>query len=147
MFKSGEKTALHAEFKLSINVYLSELEISPIRSLADAIDFNNKHSAEERIAEYGQDIFLAAQKTNGMGIVEKKILKRLAEYSANGLEKLMRENKLDGFVTPNSLAASILSIGGYPGIVVPAGYTNHGVPLGICFGGSKGFEPKLIEIA
>lgn len=45
-FQSGEESALLAEFKLSLNAYLSELEISPVRSLADIITFNNEHKTE-----------------------------------------------------------------------------------------------------
>ncbi|KAI8025810.1 putative amidase [Camellia lanceoleosa] len=41
----------------------------------------------------------------------------------------------------------VLAIGGYPGINVPAGYDEDGTPYGICFGGLRGSEPKLIEIA
>lgn len=59
----------------------------------------------------------------------------------------MREKQLDAIVTPDSNVASILAIGGYPGISVPAGYNETGAPFGICFGGLKGFEPRLIEIA
>jgi hypothetical protein len=40
---SGENTALIAEFKIALNAYLSELVSSPIRSLADAIAFNEKN--------------------------------------------------------------------------------------------------------
>ena len=41
---SGEWTAVLAEFKISINVYLKQLVASPIRSLSDAIEFNRKNS-------------------------------------------------------------------------------------------------------
>lgn len=40
---SGEDIALSVEFKISLNAYLKELVASPVRSLADAIAFNNKH--------------------------------------------------------------------------------------------------------
>jgi hypothetical protein len=40
---SSEITAFLAEFKISLNAYLSELVSSPIRSLADAIAFNKKN--------------------------------------------------------------------------------------------------------
>jgi len=59
---------------------------------------------------------------------------------------LMKINKLDAVVTPFSFFSSILAIGGYLGVIVPAGY-EKGQPFGICFGGLKGSEPKLIEIA
>ena len=50
-------------------------------------------------------------------------------------------------MTPGSDISYVLAIGGFPGISVPAGYDNKGIPFGICFGGLKGYEPKLIEIA
>jgi hypothetical protein len=43
----------------------------------------------------------------------------------------------------NTDASSVLSTGGYPAIVVE----KQGVPFGSCFGGLKGYEPRLIEIA
>jgi amidase len=71
----------------------------------------------------------------------------MAKLSSKGIEALMREQQLDAIVTPDSTVSPILAIGGYPGIIVPAGYNETGVPFGICFGGLKGSEPKLIEIA
>lgn len=59
----------------------------------------------------------------------------------------MKENKLDAIVTPGISAVSFLSAEGYPGINVPAGYDGDGTPYGITFGGLKGGETKLIEIA
>lgn len=44
--QSGEAVALLAEFKLALNSYLSDLSSSPVKSLADVIEFNNQHSAE-----------------------------------------------------------------------------------------------------
>jgi amidase len=102
---------------------------------------------QEMIKEFGQDIFLAAQATNGIGNKEKAALLNLAKLSRDGFEKVVRENRLDALVTPGADAAPVLAIGGFPGINVPAGYDNKGVPFGITFGGLKGSEPKLIEIA
>ena len=99
------------------------------------------------IKEFGQDIFLAAQATNGIGEKEKAAVYNLARLSREGFEKLLWDNKLDALVTPGSVVAPVLAIGGFPGISVPAGYDKKGVPFGITFGGLKGSEPKLIEIA
>ncbi|KAK2665535.1 hypothetical protein Ddye_004109 [Dipteronia dyeriana] len=71
----------------------------------------------------------------------------MEKLSRDGIEKLMTENKLDAMVTPGTHSISVLAIGGYPGITVPAGYDSYGMPFGICFGGLKGTEPKLIEVA
>ncbi|KAK8935141.1 Fatty acid amide hydrolase [Platanthera zijinensis] len=145
--ESGEDVAMLAEFKLSVNAYLSELVISPVRSLAEVIAFNNEHKIQEMIEEYGQQRFLDAEKMNGIGRIERAAIKKLGELSENGLEKLMKEKKLDAVVTPNYSCISFLAINGYPGISVPAGYGKSGVPFGICFGGLKGSEPTLIEIS
>ncbi|PWA55159.1 amidase family protein [Artemisia annua] len=144
---NGEDIAMSAEFKIALNAYLKDLVASPLRSLADVIAFNNKYAKLEKIKEYPQDIFLAAEMTNGIGVLEKEALKNLTKASKYGFEKLMRENKLDALVTPYANGSSVLAIGGYPGINVPAGYDKYGGPYGITFGGLKGSEPTLIEIA
>ncbi|KAG9442591.1 hypothetical protein H6P81_018445 [Aristolochia fimbriata] len=149
---SGEGPAVLAELKLSLNSYLSELLRSPVRSLADVILFNNRHSDQEKTQEYGQDIFLAAQRTKGIGAAERHAQDNMVRLSKQGIEKLMAERNLDAvvapaFVTAESRIYTVLAIGGYPGISVPAGYRVNGVPFGICFGGLRGSEPKLIEIA
>ncbi|KAF8680826.1 hypothetical protein HU200_045523 [Digitaria exilis] len=147
VLNNGEQIALPAEFKLSLDAYLSDLSYSPVRSLADIIAFNNAHPIEERLKEFGQLIFLVAETTTGIGGPERTAILELKKLSAYGLEKLMKDQKLDAIVTPNDSASSVLAIGGMPGITVPAGYGKLGVPFGICFGGLKGYEPRLIEIA
>ncbi|RLM86951.1 hypothetical protein C2845_PM04G24460 [Panicum miliaceum] len=142
-----ETLLMKAEFKLSLNAYLSDLLRSPVRSLADVIAFNNAHPVEERLKDFGQPDLIAAEETSGIGAKERAAIRRLDEISTDGLEKLMREHRLDAIVAPNSDAASVLAVGGYPGIAVPAGYDTEGVPFAICFGGLRGYEPRLIEMA
>ncbi|XP_020527439.1 putative amidase C869.01 [Amborella trichopoda] len=147
--ESGEGLALLYEFKKALNAYLSELLVSPVRTLSDVIAFNIKHSKEEKLKEYGQDIFILAESLNRSNSSQvKRAISNLKELSRNGIEKVMREKKLDAILAPaNTPVYTILAIGGYPGITVPAGYDEEGVPFGICFGGLRGSEPKLIEIA
>ncbi|XP_024993502.1 probable amidase At4g34880 isoform X2 [Cynara cardunculus var. scolymus] len=142
-----ETLVLIAEFKIALNAYLKELVASPVRSLADVIAFNKKFADLEKIKEYPQDFFLAAESTNGIGKLEKEALMNLTRASKHGFEKLMKKNKLDALVTPYANGSMILAVGGYPGISVPGGYDKNGAPYGICFGGLKGSEPTLIEIA
>ncbi|XP_017970646.1 PREDICTED: putative amidase C869.01 isoform X2 [Theobroma cacao] len=129
--RSGELMLMLAEFKSSINEYLKELAISP-----------------EKLQEYGQHTFIESEKTSGIGEKETKAVEYLEKLSQDGFEKLMTDYKLDALVAPGiSLSMTVLAIGGYPGITVPAGYHSNGMPSGICFGGLKGTEPKLIELA
>ncbi|KAI8027289.1 putative amidase [Camellia lanceoleosa] len=113
----------------------------------DRYDAWQQEKLQEKTGEYGQDDFLESEKTNGIGEVEKKALLILTVASKYGFERLMRKYKLDALVTPLSKGSRVLAIGGYPGIDVPAGYNEGGTPYGICFGGLRGSEPKLIEIA
>ncbi|KAJ4778707.1 Glutamyl-tRNA(Gln) amidotransferase subunit A [Rhynchospora pubera] len=145
--QSGEELATVAEFKVALNNYLSQLTSSPVRSLSDVISFNEKHKKEEKIQEYGQLIFLASESTNGINSKVRNVISNMARLSSKGIETLMKEKQLDAIVTPDATVSSILGIGGYPGISVPAGYDKKGVPFGITFGGLKGYEPRLIEIA
>ena len=98
------------------------------------------------IANYEQDLFIKAKATNGIGNAEKVRLSNLAKLTREGFVKLMTKNKLDAIVTPGKLFSRVLATGGFPGVIVPAGYNSDGEALGLCFGGLEGSEPKLIEI-
>uniref|UniRef100_J3LVT0 Amidase domain-containing protein n=1 Tax=Oryza brachyantha TaxID=4533 RepID=J3LVT0_ORYBR len=144
---SNEHTAMLAEFKQSLNAYLSDLLYSPVGSLADIIAFNKAHPVEERLKDFGRPYFIEAENTNGIGPVAKAAIQLLNKLSDDGLEELMKKNQLDAIVTPNNDGRVFFAIGGMPAITVPAGYDDQGVPFGICFGGLKGYEPRLIEMA
>lgn len=103
--------------------------------------------SQEMLQQFGQLIFLVSQNTTGIGFVEKAAIRQLDDLTANGVEKVMKEHRLDAIVAPDSSSATILAINGLPGIAVPAGYDEEGAPFGITFGGLKGYEPRLIEIA
>ncbi|KAG6779625.1 hypothetical protein POTOM_016018 [Populus tomentosa] len=147
LYASGKVLVMLAEFKLTIKQYLEELIKSPVRSLADIIAFNNNNPDLESMSKYGQELLLAAEMTNGLGEEEMKAVKLMEQLSEEGFEKMMKENGLDAMLTLGVDVSTVLAIGGYPALTVPAGYDSKGKPFGICFGGLKGMEPKLIEVA
>ncbi|KAF9617377.1 hypothetical protein IFM89_036298 [Coptis chinensis] len=142
-----EALALKYEFKRDLGVYLSNLLKSPIKSLADAIAFNIANPDKEMTNKYNQSKFIDSEETKLPCSEYTAALCELTKLSEEGFHKFMRDNSLDAMVVPEFLGASILANGGYPGIIVPAGFNEKGVPFGILFGGLKGSEPKLIEIA
>jgi len=147
-YVKDEDTILLYDFKHDLNIYLSELLESPVHTLADIIAFNELHPQEENILEYKQDLFLKAQKTSNFDAkAYTKALKRVQSITENGIDQVLKDYKLDALVTPGNNINGILAIAGYPGIIVPAGYNELGVPFGICFGGGRGSEPTLIEIS
>ncbi|CAN1771188.1 Probable amidase At4g34880 [Linum perenne] len=105
-----------------------------------------KKGAIEKTKEYGQDLLETSEGLNGSKDELKAVLLNLKRLSEIGIEKVMKEQKLDALVSGEVSLRTVLAIGGYPGITVPAGYDGKGVPFGIFFGGLKGSEPKLIEI-
>ncbi|KAF3671362.1 putative amidase-like [Capsicum annuum] len=143
---NAQDIALFAEFKMDLNAYLKKLVHTQVRSLADVIAFN-KISASEKFKEYGQGIMMAAEKTNAIGKLEREALRNITKVCKYKFEKMIKVNKLDALMSPGADIASLLAVEGYPGINVPAGYDKSGVPVGISFGGLKGSEPTLIEIA
>lgn len=88
-----------------------------------------------------------ASEMTKFGEAQIEAIKKMEQLSKEGFEKTMKKKRLDGLVTLGFRASAMLDIGGYPAITVPAGYEESGMPFGICFGGLKGSEPKLIEIA
>ncbi|RZC90126.1 hypothetical protein C5167_044759 [Papaver somniferum] len=145
---SGQTLVEKFELKVALNDYLEELVSSPVRSLADVIAFNYKYTSLEKTRMYGQEFFIASQKTSGkIGAAEIKVLEKVQRLDEYGFVSLMIKNNLDAVVTPGSRFSTVLSIGGHPGISVPAGYQPNGMPIGITFGGLRGSEPKLIEIS
>ncbi|PON55085.1 Amidase [Parasponia andersonii] len=147
-YQSGEALALITEFKVEIKKYLGELVNSPVRSLSDIIAFNSDNSDLEMTNKYGQEEFILSEMTSGIGEDALNAIKGMKKLSEDGFDKLMKENELDAVVTLGWAASTMLAIGGYPAISVPAGFeSSNEMPFGICFGGLKGTEPKLIEIA
>jgi amidase len=80
----------------------------------------------------------------------------------NGIDKIMKENRLDALIAPTGSPAwktdllngdhfiggssSLAAISGYPAITVPMGFIGE-MPVGISFFGRAWSEPLLIEIA
>ncbi|CAN1307607.1 Probable amidase At4g34880 [Linum perenne] len=148
-FRSGEVAVMMAEFKVAVNRYLEDLVESPVRSLAEIVAFNVDNSKlvclSERMEEFGQELLVAAEMTNGIGKNETEAIRLMDELSREGFEAVMKQHELDAMVTIGSDVSSVLAIGGYPAISVPAGYDEQGKPFGIVFGGLKGTESSLIE--
>jgi hypothetical protein len=58
VLRNGEQIALPAEFKLSLNSYLSDLSYTPVRSLAEIIAFNTAHPIEVWFLETFNFLFI-----------------------------------------------------------------------------------------
>ena len=66
---------------------------------------------------------------------------------ADGIDQVMKRERLDALVFPGWSGAAIGAKAGYPSVIVPAGYTAEGTPIGLTFLGRAWSEPTLLRLA
>ena len=155
---------LSYEFKDGLNKYLATTQPGvKIRTLADAIAFNDRNRARE-MPWFGQEIFLQSQ---ARGPLTDKTytdaLEKCRQLSrAQGIDAALKKNNLQALIAPaggpawltdlvtgdhdTGGSSSPAAVAGYPNIAVPAGFV-HGLPVGISFFGAAWSEPVLIKFA
>ena len=163
-YGQSEYDVLLYEFKADMASYLAEFAPNlPIKSLADIMAFNERN--RDRVMPYFAQEHMARAAAKG-GLDSKEYLDALAnnlKFSREeGIDKALRDNKLDALVAPSGSPAwltdfirgdnsgggfsSPAAVAGYPHITVPAGNV-RGLPCGISFVGTAWSEPKLIAMA
>jgi len=136
------------EFKRDLNRYLASLgETSPVRSIRDLIRFNEARPQE--MLRFGQILLLAAQSTNGprSETYRHSRAEDLRLSRADGIDRVMASERLDVLVFPGWSGAAIGAKAGYPSVIVPAGYTAEGAPIGLTFLGRAWSEATLLRVA
>jgi amidase len=163
-FTAAQGDVLSFEFKDGLNRYLAEPgRVTPMKTLADLIAFNDAHRAEE-MPFFAQEIFLASQArgplTDKAYVEARTTCLQLAR--TEGIDAAMDENKLDALVyftkgtaTLTDLvngeggsggSSSLAAVAGYPSVTVPAAQF-YGLPVGLSFVGRAWSEPKLLALA
>ena len=163
-FDDSELEVLMYELKADLNAYLAQLgPAAPVHTLAEVIQFNEKHKDKE-MPYFGQDVFIKAEAKGPL--TEKGYLDALAKNHrlarSEGVDAVMNKFQLDAIVAPTAGPACLTdllngdhftggssnaaAVAGYPNINVPAGFLD-GMPVGISFFGRAWSEPKLIKIA
>ena len=163
-FDDAEMTVLLYELKADLNAYLASLgPQAPVRSLKEAIEFNERNRDKE-MPYFGQEIFLQAQEKGPL--TDKAYLDALERCRRlsrdEGLDAVMDRHQLEALVAPSGGPAdrtdllygdrdaggssSPAAVAGYPNITVPAGYV-FGLPVGISFFGRAYSEPTLLRLA
>jgi amidase len=162
-FDESELTVLLYELKADLASYLAKRAGSPVKSLKDVIEFNERNRGRE-MPYFGQDIFIKSEQKGPLNT--KEYLDALAlnhQLSrAEGIDLVMDKFKLDALFAPTGGPAwltdlingdhvaggssSAAAVAGYPNINVTAGYL-WGLPVGISFFGRAWSEPTLLKIA
>jgi amidase len=159
----NETTVLLFDFKHDLNTYLATRTGVPVRTLADAIEFNRSHAAEE-LAWFGQERFEQAEATTDLS--DPRYVEALTQGRSlareQGIDAVLAEHRLDALVAPTGGPAWVIDLvdgdrfstgsstapaqAGYPIVTVPAGFS-HGLPVGISFIGRAWSERTLIRLA
>lgn len=161
---TNEFKVLLMEFKTGLADYLKS---SPaplqVRTLADVIAFNKANAGME-LALFGQDTFEKAEATKGTADpAYKKARARSFELAGpQGIDRLLKENKLDALVGPTMPpawkidavngdqisgggAGSLAAVAGYPHLTVPMGLVK-GLPVGLSFIGPKWSDALMLSL-
>ena len=158
----AEGIVLDTEFKADLNAYLAAAPAAvKTRTLAGLIAFNA--ASPDEMALFGQDTFLAAQKTDGLD--DRDYQKALADSrrlaGPEGIDKLLADHELDALVAPTTGTAwridlingdhspssfsTFPAVAGYPHLTVPMGLVK-GMPVGLSFIGTAGADDKVLAL-
>ena len=157
-----EFAVLMTELKADLNAYLATTPPTvKTRTLAEVIAFNKATPRE--LALFDQDLFEQAQRTKGLttAAYRKARATSLRLAGAEGIDKLMTDNKLDALIAPGDGpgsridvvtgdhfvggVSSLPAIAGYPHLTVPMGYVD-GLPIGLNFVGRAWSEDHLLAL-
>jgi amidase len=150
--------------KRDFNSWLASLgPTAPLKTLTELREWNLKHVKAGAI-KFGQsridisdEMDLDADRARNEADVKKDILLS----RTNGIDAVLKANRLDAILTPGGNGADLAARAGYPIIVVPFGMVPNAppqqpfqenfhalpAPFGVGFTGAACSEPRLFEIA
>jgi amidase len=141
----AEFMVMTTEFKAGLNAYLATRTGVPVRSLAEAIAFNEAHAGQE-LKVFGQEVFVTAQERGPLTEPGyREALEKSQGRSRAGLDAVMTEHRLDALVS-TGCEWSPAARAGRPVISVPAGF-DRGRPVHLLFTGRAYSEPLLLRLA
>jgi amidase len=161
--EAAELTVLLTELKVGMNDYLATTPLQVrSRTLADVIAFNRQTPRE--LSLFGQRLFERAQATGGLQSRDYRDARALSLRlaGAQGIDKLLRDNRLDALVGPTMPASwpidavhgdqisgggggNYAAIAGYPHLTVPMGLV-RGLPVGLSFIGPKWSDAMILSL-
>jgi len=152
--------------KRDFNAWLASLgSAAPFKTLTDLRFFNiaNVNQQPRGAIKYGQSLLDISDE---MDLVADKAkydadrAKDIALSGPEGIDAVMKAERLDAILFPGPGGASISAKPGYPTVIVPfgripnaptpafpAGFNAQQTPYGVSFAGGACSEPRLIELA
>jgi amidase len=149
--------------KRDFNAWLASLgTAAPVRTLSELRAWNTAHERAGTL-RYGQaqlDISDEMDLEADRARYQRDREKDLTLSRRDGIDAVMRGQKLDALLFPSNFGAAVAAKAGYPTIIVPFGtlpntpvpalpdgFNARPAPFGVSFTGMACSEPKLIELA
>ncbi|HEY4588999.1 MAG TPA: amidase [Thermoanaerobaculia bacterium] len=159
----AEIIVLIYDFKRDLNAYLATRTGVPVHNMADVIQFNKDHAAQE-MWYFGQEFFeLAQQEIFSQQDYTDAIERGHRLAGAEGIDAALASNNVVALVAPSGNPAWPIdyvngdhftgsstypsAVAGYPIVNVPMGFVFDLLPVGISFLGTAWSEPTLIKLA
>ncbi|KAG9249759.1 amidase signature domain-containing protein [Emericellopsis atlantica] len=160
----SEYTYIKVDFYRNVETYLSEVNNTNVKNLADIVQYNEDFDGSEGGFPYadgkgipafasGQDGFLASLATNGeRNETYWQALNFCQTSCRQGIDDALSYNgkQLSGLLVPPQVAQApqIAAQAGYPVITIPGGYSaDSGMPFGLGIMQTAWAEDKLVKWA
>ncbi|MEM9103145.1 MAG: amidase [Pseudomonadota bacterium] len=164
-FYQDSYDVLLSEFKPSLNQYFKMLPNAYNQLTLEKVIAYNQKNATKEMPYFGQDIFIAAEKSLGMNHTDYQLkLKKIKQATqVDGLDKLILEHDIDALIAvtvgpawkidhvygdryPGGVS-TYSAVSGYKHITLPLGKIK-GLPVGLSIiGGKETQDSWLLEIA
>ena len=159
----AEIIVLIYDFKRDLNAYLATRTGVPVHNMADVIQFDKDHAAQE-MWYFGQEFFeLAQQEIFSQQDYTDAIERGHRLAGPEGIDAALKNNNVLALVAPSGNPAWPIdyvngdhftgsstypsAVTGYPIVNVPMGFVFDLLPVGISFLGTAYSEPTLIKLA
>jgi amidase len=135
--------ALQMGIKRELPRYLATRTSIPVRTMEDLLLFNACN-----VEGHGQDTLLAVSKVVYDEQTYNQLWQKIQGENAAAIDQLLTTHQLDALVSDvASPAMNVAPLAGYPGIMVPSGIDDDGVPTSVYFYGSRWSDARLLALA
>ncbi|MCW8275502.1 amidase [Pseudomonas sp. PCH199] len=135
--------AFHMGIKRELPRYLATRTAIPAQTLEDLLLFNASNAED-----HGQDTLIAASKVVFDEQTYNQLWQKIKSENAAAIDQLLATYQLDALVSDVASAAmNIVPLSGYPGVMVPSGIDDDGLPTSVFFFGPRWSDARLLALA
>jgi len=163
-------TVMRSEYKSQINDYLATLKPGFPKTHADILALSEtvlSPTAEGVVPNLGRLALYRSEEKEGLSMTDPVYLAAIHSglpFVRDTLYGLFKDNRLDAIVYPTGPRRPVMTdqfpaapmpvnsptnfanLSGFPDLIVPAGFTTTGLPIGISFFGTAFSEPKILGL-